>query len=299
MDPRLSVLVPTIRERFGEVEAIEPLTEGQSGALVARIRFPERSCILKLTKSVREYTFYTQVAPLLLSHGIAVPHLLGTAQDTAGAWLLLEDISQPFPRSRWLADPEMHETLRRLHILTPAFPIPHAFEPRWTLEMTHVFGQLLPAGFMPILLTLHERHAALLDRQCVISGDPNPTNWGLRTDGTLVLFDWERVGYGTPAIDLAITVPGLGTMEDYQHVAQTYLGTPPDSTPGEVEQLAHAIAIAKVWTVIEFVASPAETEKHLNRAAALLDVLPSWLRERFVEDEEFHRAANAGNSWSL
>src|SRR5579883_2966731 len=50
------------------------------------------------------------------------------------------------------------------------------------------------------------------------TGDPNPTNWGLRADGTIVLYDWERFGQATPAIDLAITVPGLGDRAVFQKV---------------------------------------------------------------------------------
>lgn len=296
MDERLGAVLTDIRERFGDIEALEPLTEGQSGAFVARICFHYMSCILKLAKSAREYAFYTQVAPLLSSHGITVPHLLSTMDDTAGAWLILEDVSQPLPRSRWLADPEMLTVLRRLHSLTPEFPIPHPFEPRWTPEMTDIFSQRLPDRFTPILHTLRERHTTLFDRQCVISGDPNPTNWGLRADGTLALFDWERVGYGIPAIDLAITVPGLGATEEYRRVAQAYLCNLPEAAPEEVEHLAHAVAIAKVWTVIEYVTTPAESEKHLDRITVLLDSVPSWLHAIYARDVEFHRAIAPGNA---
>ena len=58
---------------------------------------------------------------------------------------------------------------------------------------------------------------------CAISGDPNPVNWGLRDDGTLALFDWERFGRCSPALDLAITVPGLGDETAYRAVATSYL----------------------------------------------------------------------------
>lgn len=92
--------------------------------------------------------------------------------------------------------------------------------------------------------------------QCWISGDPNPTNWGLRADGTLVLYDWERFGRATPAIDLAITVPGLGNWADFQMVATTYLQQEKNSsspTPQEVALLTGEVAAAKVWSVIEYV----------------------------------------------
>ena len=85
----------------------------------------------------------------------------------------------------------------------------------------------------------------------MISGDPNPTNWSVREDGTVVLFDWERVGYGTPALDLAITVPGLGTPDDYRRVVEGYLraGPSPELTApqeGPVERLAYDIALANL-----------------------------------------------------
>jgi aminoglycoside phosphotransferase (APT) family kinase protein len=78
----------------------------------------------------------------------------------------------------------------------------------------------------------------------LISGDPNPMNWGILENGEPVMFDWDRFGLGTPALDLAITVPRLGSRGDYEKVAATYCGKPDD-------KLAREIALAKVWTIVD------------------------------------------------
>ncbi len=85
------------------------------------------------------------------------------------------------------------------------------------------FSPVLAHRLAPILHDLRLSYQLLFTPQCWISGDPNPTNWGVRSDGTLVLYDWERFGKATPALDLAITVPGLGDWASFQAVAAAYL----------------------------------------------------------------------------
>ncbi len=82
--------------------------------------------------------------------------------------------------------------------------------------MTQAAFDWLPGIESEALEQPQREHAAISEPWCWISGDPNPRNWGLRADGTPVLFDWELFGPGTPATDLAIIVPGLGTLTDYK-----------------------------------------------------------------------------------
>jgi thiamine kinase-like enzyme len=155
----------------------------------------------------------------------------------------------------------MLSILHRLHGLDLSAPA--VFAPEWTGEMTENALSCFPVMQVEKLReTLDKKQAEfqyLFEPTCPISGDPNPTNWGVRNNGQLVLFDWERFGYGTAALDLAITVPGLGDGEQFRQVARAYLSLN-DETPERdtVEQLARDMAGAKLWTVVEYLSGYAE-----------------------------------------
>jgi Ser/Thr protein kinase RdoA (MazF antagonist) len=115
-----------------------------------------------------------------------------------------------------------------------------------------------------------------------ISGDPNPLNWGLRADNQVVLFDWERVGFGPPAFDLAITIPGLAQQADAQLVAQAYLTTAGtlERHPTRVQTLAQDILRCKVWVIVEFMATVVERELSLPPAyQTFLRTVPDWVAQ--------------------
>ena len=140
-------------------------------------------------------------------------------------------------------------TERAVNLMPPA----RAEEVRRRLEELRVLG-----------LPLFEPH-------CLISGDPNPINWGLRTDGTVNLFDWERFTSASPLIDLAITVPGLGRLEDFQCVIDTY-----NAVSDRLELPRHSVAglvVAKAWTVVELLEKVSDGE--IKRY--LVNALPDWL----------------------
>lgn len=63
---------------------------------------------------------------------------------------------------------------------------------------------------------------ALLAPQLLVSGDTNHGNWGRRANGEAVLFDWERLGRGSPAIDLAPLVPGLAAESEVARYVRLY-----------------------------------------------------------------------------
>lgn len=115
---------------------------------------------------------------------------------------------------------------------------------------------------------------SLFDPECPLSGDPNPANWGMRDDSSLVLFDWERYCLGTPALDLAITVPGLGDLANLRRVAAAYLHGEESQAPRTPERLAREIALAKVWSVVEFLARNSIND---GRTAATI----RWLQREF------------------
>jgi Phosphotransferase enzyme family len=268
------VLQRHLEEHDGLPRLVEPLASGQSQAAVSRVHFASRSLILKYCERDAEYRFYTQIAPRLLAHGVGVPELCWSVTVGATCWLPLEDIPQPVPPARQLADPEMIAMLRRLHTLQlqPMPDLAQFVRPRWTDDLTQSIAAQLPHDLGQLLAHLQSRHQYLFQPTCPISGDPNPTNWGVRTDGKLALFDWDRFGAGTPAIDLAITIPNLGDTFAYHRVAACYFEAQAVEASSAVETRAHDIAIAKVWSVVHYLSEG--TGRHTAR---VIQALPCWL----------------------
>lgn len=259
---------------------------GMSRSDVYRIHLPRGSLILKLDARPNEAHFYESIAPHL-PLGRAIPGLYRAGCSADRAWLLLEDIPHPLPRARWLADKEALTVLRQLHLHSLEHPLdlPNAFRPSWNSAMTDMALSNFPTEtavmLRPVLERLAQAAQQLFRPLCAISGDPNPSNWGVRHDGTLALFDWERFGRGTPTLDLAITVPGLGDEATYRAVAAGYLAGSSLPCPfgyASSDQLARDIVRAKAWAVTEFLAAVAEREVVRSPSIDwLLEHVPRWL----------------------
>ena len=148
--------------------------------------------------------------------------------------------------------------------------------------MTNKALLLLPSSavkrLLPLLRRAQEQSQSLFNPSGLISGDTNPANWGLRRDETLVLYDWERFGFGKPALDLAITIPWLGNQPTFELVARTYLQ---EGSARAIQALSQEIASAKVWTVVEFMAEYADGAAQINKGHIehLVQELPSWLAD--------------------
>jgi hypothetical protein len=63
-----------------------------------------------------------------------------------------------------------------------------------------------------------------------------------------VLFDWERFGYGSPAIDLAPLVPQMGSLAEYEAIIAHYLR---HSSLLSGDRLLRHLIMAKCWLIIE------------------------------------------------
>ena len=246
-----------------------------SGSTVQRLTGNGASLILKQSDNSREWHVYTRLADLFSRNGINIPRLFAEAVSDNVWWLLLEDIKLELPAQRRLADVAVIQVLRNLHSL-PVSGIdlpPNPYRPEWPEAMSRNALTLFEA---PVAASLHEplerirrACAPLFEPHYPVSTDPNPANWGVRSDGTPVLFDWERFTLGTPPLDLAISVPGLGTCEDYRLVSRAYAGD---------DRLAAAIAHAKTWSVIEFLCGCASGEiEPAFDINALVHRVPEWI----------------------
>lgn len=223
---------------------------------------------------------------MLRAAGVCIPQLWWSGKHDAADWLLLEYLPAAPLRTTWLGNPGWMHTLARLHQLPldvfAELDVP--YRPTWDDAMTEAALELVAQQQRQALRAYLQAIAATteqLQREVQpISGDPNPRNWGLRRDGSAVLFDWERAGIGPRAFDLAITIPGLASLEAAQQVARTYLIAAGNSlsTPGEIDALARDIVRCKVWVVAEFMATVVEQGLALEPAyASLWQAVPDWV----------------------
>ena len=250
-------LIQYVNNLLGDDVQLETL-RGKSGASVWRVRNVQTSIIVKETQRSNEVVFYSHAAPLLTAHQIAIPELKHTVAVPPVHWLVLEDIPDALVVERGQIDKLMITLLARLHSL-PVNLVPAetmTFQPSWTDEMTRKAFAVLPqhTHLQAQVESIQTKAQPIFEKQALISGDPNPTNWGVRPDGTRVLFDWERFTCATPAIDLAITVAGLGNPAHFHELATVYLDIRQQIKPYPMPaaQLAQHIAYAKLWTVIEY-----------------------------------------------
>jgi aminoglycoside phosphotransferase (APT) family kinase protein len=257
---------------------------GLSHNNVWRVSFPSTQIIVKHSVKRTEAAFYQDVAPALIVQGVATPALEWLHQEDEGAWLVLEYIPEPLPKERRLADPRVMTVLSRLHraqLPSAALPL---FNPTWDDTMTNQaltsFSKSEQTRLASLIQRLQHESQPLFHAQTWISGDPNVMNWGVRANGDTVLYDWERFGRGTPALDLAISIPGLGDWTAFEQVANQYLraaGAQPSRQ--HYQRLVQAIAYAKVWNVIEFLSFATTGEiTETTRIPSLAQQLPDWIR---------------------
>lgn len=236
-----------------------------SGSRVYRVTLDGSSLIVKTNVPPRETAFYLETAPQL--NGLRVPTLEFAFAD----WLVMEDIPEPLPKERWLADGGVIHGLAALHALPSCVPDALAFRPIWTSDTTARALTLIPARLRPILERLRGAAQPLLAPAHAISGDPNPMNWGVLPDGTCVLFDFGRAGLGTAALDLAITIPGLGHPNDFEAVSSAYRQACGSGLT------ARDITLAKVWSVVDILSLAADYGAGTEHMQPMLNAIPTWL----------------------
>jgi hypothetical protein len=276
-------LVQFAEQQWGSIISVEPLA-GLSGARVWQLSAGEQWVVVKQC-SVNEASFYEWAAPRLRAVGIGTPEVWWAFEDQISHWLVLEYLPAAPARATWLAHPAWMTALARLHQLPlEVFSDLRApYRPRWDDALIDDSLALIAPPQRPQLrvdlAAIGEELAELQRQERPISGDPNPANWGLRADGTVVLFDWERAGFGPPAFDLAITIPGLADAGAARKVAHAYRaagGVLPLNV--SIESLTREILLCKVWVVGEFMATVARQRLTLPPAYdELWRTVPDWV----------------------
>ncbi|MGR5209018.1 phosphotransferase [Vibrio rotiferianus] len=217
-------------------------------AQVYLVEMDGRKVIEKRNPTRVEVAFYQQHSATFNQLGILVPKFVGfdTEQDTLWIEYIPHQIDQDF----LLQDPRILSRLVRIHQTPPPSDNVLFKTHNWTEQATASALETLQLDAQTEACLRHFKTKAqyLFKSQTLLSGDSNAGNWGLRDNGELVLFDWERFSTGHPAIDLSPLVAGMGTMEDYKQVTKQYIAL---GGKGIESELTTAVLIAKAWIVIE------------------------------------------------
>lgn len=248
---------------FGHIEVIKSLKGIKSQGGCYRVQGQGYSVIAKFIDNPVEALFYLdflQRAEVLRRYA---PKLDKCLKAENRQWIILEDIPYALPRERWVNDSEAIEVLYAFHSFTykAKMKFEYKYHPAWndsfTYDMDRLLEEKLHINLKRSLYGLQQEAQSLFMPICNLHGDTNPTNWGIREHGELVLFDWERITAGHPAIDLAITLPGYGSLDGRQEeeLAQKYLlidMNRDNFLKDTLAELTRKIRIAKLWSIIEF-----------------------------------------------
>jgi Phosphotransferase enzyme family len=250
------------------------------GMFSYRVNSKNKSYILKNCTEKREYDVYTKHASFFKNNNINIPEVYFSCEEDRKHWIIIEDLPHPFAKNRWKADSEQIYMLYKLHSksLNSEIEIKEPYQFNWDEKLTEKVQCLLPNELTTKIYYLREQAKDLFTPFCCISGDPNPTNWGVRDNGELVLFDFERIGYGNPAIDLAITMPGFGSEDgalEYE-IAKKYISHWKSNTityPFSVNELTKQIQLAKVWSALDYLANNHKTMNQQNLVSFLQQLM--------------------------
>lgn len=241
----------------------EPLTferrSGVGGPGVTLITGPRGRAVAKWPGR-QEARFYISWAPVLRERGLRVPELYAAGGTATQPWLLMEALATPLMppyRDHW---PRMTAYLAQLHTIAPD-QVPAALDLADSLPVRPVVLSaqdiedakgLWPEGErLGLTERLHWPWPSLPPQRRLVSGDPNPTNWGLGPKGQLVLFDWSEVAWSHPAYDLAVICGGLPSVAWVEEVVGHYLcslATPSAHSRDQwVAWVIYARLVSSIW----------------------------------------------------
>lgn len=240
-------------------------------------QFRGEPCIRKQGAGEVEISFYQYAAQNL--SGVHSPKLFAVEGDT----LLIEHVPHSLIPNELQATSEVYQQLSHIHqsLYSPNFKVK---EHSWSsCDTEAALASLnLPQVTQDSLLSIQRLSDVLFNHNTLVSGDTNQGNWGKRDNGQIVLFDWERFGYGSPAIDLAPLVSHMGTLSDYECIVDQYLL---HNNMVSREDLIKQLIIAKSWIVVEV--TNLLVMRDIPDASKYLEwyrgQLPTWLDS--VEDQ--------------
>jgi len=258
-------------ESYGEPLFIHKLNGIKAEGGCYRAGFSNQSIIVKQMTKPQEYLFYNECCSFFKEFRKNIPSLYWSYKDENKYWIVIEDIPYAFPKERWhQADEQVLRALFSFHTESwrRSFPVENSYIPKWDYRLTECvlafYSDKTGNQLQPLFIKAQEDSQQLFKPYCWISADTNPTNWGVRKDGSVVLFDWERISCGSPAIDLSIIMPGLGTPDDSLElsIAKKYLkmwSSAGLDFPFSEWELLWQIKLAKIWSVVEFLNNNADT----------------------------------------
>lgn len=266
-----------VADLVGEGDVRTPLG-GMSGRVVLAVR-GRRHIVVKGPVHASEAAVAGTLGARLRRHGLPVPVPLAVVSTAAQeTWLVLEHLPDPLPRHRWGADPATLALLRRLHQVPARVldTLTARYRPRWDDEMTVAASAVVElGGHESLLLRLQERWRTVTAAGRVVSGDPNPLNWRLDGNGEPVLLDWERLTLASPALDLAIMLPGLPTPSQATTIARAYERAGGDAVDGA------DVLVAKMFTVLELAAAATPGSAALDAVRGVAPNLSAWVSDSF------------------
>ncbi|GAM74892.1 protein kinase-like protein [Vibrio ishigakensis] len=244
-------------------------------ASVALVTHKEYICIRKSNASLVERNFYQVVAPMLVARGVGIPELVDLTEQS----LFLEYIPNKVSLAELSSSRDAFAALSAIHRLSHKH-IESLKQHSWTDRDTNrALSRLsLPEKSQAMLCEMQKQAQHLFDSDTLISGDSNNGNWGRRDNGELVLFDWERFGYGHPAIDLAPLVKGMGAYSEYLAIAERYVQI---NSQTDLQDLIRSLILAKAWIAVEVVNILFERQNSMKDKYVdwYNSTLPAWFKQ--------------------
>ncbi|MCK4710948.1 MAG: hypothetical protein KAU21_20200 [Gammaproteobacteria bacterium] len=223
-------------------------------AKVVKTSFNGVDAIVKSGTNKTEYYFYTEIAEMVELEGLHTPKLLGHSNNDSFR-VVIEHIPNKFDHDDW-KDKRILRNISYLHKTKLDIDHQQLFKFNWTEEKTltalPLFDRKQQTDIENLLQIYHLKSAEIFEPICPVSGDTNFNNWGKRNNGEAVLFDWERFGFASPAIDLAPLIPGLPSIELISQYCDEYTKLANKCSVTSKELRTHVI-ISLAWIVIEVV----------------------------------------------
>lgn len=221
-------------------------------AKVVQTIFQGQVAISKKPVHEVERYFYTQVLTQEAARFIKVPRLLA---NPCPEEIIIEHLPRPVAMEEG-KEADIMRSLVALHQSPLDLQQAELFSFCWneadSQRAIARFPESQRAEIAQLLPAFHHLADYLFEPLEPVSGDTNIYNWGRRESGDPVLFDWERFGLASPAMDLAPLIPGLPTVALVEEYCRAYLQQRP-SSPFSLKELSRQVLVACAWLVVEVV----------------------------------------------